>query len=69
MSLKKDTYDEDAFCYDNFTLKNSNEEEVLGVIIDRKLAFHQHIKNMSHKAGQKLNAFLILSPYLDTNKR
>ena len=49
--------------------KNSNEEKILGVTIDRNLTFHQHIKKMCHKAGQKLSALLTLSPYLDTSKR
>ena len=35
MSIGKDTHD--VFYYDNFTLKNSNEEEILGVTTDRKL--------------------------------
>ena len=75
MSIGKDTRDEDVFCYDNLTLKNSNEEKILRVIdrkrviIDRKLKFHQHIKKMCRKAGEKLSALLRLSPYLDTNKR
>ena len=30
--------------YDNLTLNNSNEEELLAVIADRKLTFHQRIK-------------------------
>ena len=30
--------------YDNLTLNNSNEEELLAVIADRKLKFHQRIK-------------------------
>ena len=66
MSIGKDTRDEDVFYYDNLTLKNSNEEEILGVTIDKKLTFHQHIKKMCRKAGQKLSALLRLSPYLDT---
>ena len=44
MSIGKDNNDEDVFHYDNLTLKNSNEEEILGVTIDRKLTFHQHNK-------------------------
>ena len=44
MSIGNDTHDEDVFYYDNLTLKNSNEEEILGVFIDRKLIFHQHTK-------------------------
>ena len=49
--------------------KDSNEEKILGVTIDRNLTFHQHIKKMCHKAGQKLSALLRISVYLDTNKR
>ena len=35
MSIGKDAHDEDVFYYDNLTLRNINEEEILGVIIDR----------------------------------
>ena len=68
MSIGKDTHYEDVFYYDKLTLKNSNEGEILGVTIDRKLSFHQHVKKMCRK-GQKLSALLGLSPYLNTNKR
>ena len=44
MYIGKDTHDEDIFYYDNLTLKNSNEEVILGVTIDRELTFHQQIK-------------------------
>ena len=54
MSIGKDTRDKDVFYYDNLTLKNSNEEDILGVIIDRNLTFYQHIMKMCSKAGQKL---------------
>ena len=52
MSIGKDNHDEGAFYYDNLTLKNSNEKEILGVTIDRKFIFHQHAKKMCLKAGQ-----------------
>ena len=65
ISIGKDTRDEDVFHYDNLTLKNSNKEEISGVIIDRKLTFHQDIKKMCRKAGQKLSALLRLSPCLN----
>ena len=68
-SIGKDIHDKDVFYYDNLTLTNSNEEEIFGVTTDRKLTFHQHIKEMCRKAGQKLSASLRLSPYLDANKR
>ena len=54
---------------DKLTLRNSNKEEILGIIIDRKLTFHQHIKSICRKAGQKLSALIRLSPCLDTKKR
>ena len=69
MSIGKNTHDKEFFSSDNLTLINSNEEEILGVTIDRKLTFHQHTKKMCRKAGQKLSALLRLSPYLDTNRR
>ena len=52
MSIGKDTLDEDIFYYDNLTLKNSNEEEMLGVIVDTKLTFHQPITKMCRNSGQ-----------------
>ena len=62
MSVGKDTHDKDVFYYDNLILKNSNEEEILGVTRDGKLTFHQHIKKICRKAGQKLSALSRLSP-------
>ena len=35
---------------------NSKDVEILGIKIDRKLSFHQHIKSISKKAYQKLSA-------------
>ena len=69
MFIGKGTHDEDVFYCDNITLKNSNEEEISGVTLDRKLTFHQHVKSMCRKAGQNLSTLLRLSPYLDINKR
>ena len=53
MSIGKATHDEDVFYYDNFTLKNTNIEEILRVSIDRGLTLHQHIKKICRKADQK----------------
>ena len=46
MSIGKGTHGEDVFYYDNFTFKNANVVEILGVKIDIKLTFHQHNKKM-----------------------
>ena len=48
---------------------NCKEVEILWIKIDRKLSFHQHIESMSKKPGQKLSAFLRISPYLKNDKK
>ena len=48
---------------------NSKEVEILGIKIDRKLSFHQHIKSISKKAGQKLSALLRTSLYLKNDRK
>ena len=62
MSIGLNIHEKDVSYYDNLTLKNSNEEEILGVTIDRKLTSHQYIKKVCSKAGQKMSALLRLSP-------
>ena len=49
MSIGKGTHDEDVFCYDNLALRNSKEEEILGITKDRKLTSHQHTKKYDTK--------------------
>ena len=48
---------------------NSKELEILGKKIDRKLSFHQHIKSIFKKAGQKLSALLRIFPCLKNGKK
>ena len=48
---------------------NSKEAEILGIKMYRKLPFHQHIKSISNKAGQKLSVLSRISPYLEDKKR
>ena len=48
---------------------NSKVVEILEIKIDRKLSFHQHIRNNSKKTDQKLSALLRISPYLKDKKR
>ena len=51
MSIGKGTHDEDVFYYYNLTLKNTNVVEIIGVNIDIKLTFYQHIKKMCRKTS------------------
>ena len=37
------------FVCDNTEMKNSKEEKILGVIIDNKLRFKGHVKNLCKK--------------------
>ena len=55
--------------FNNLAIKNSKEVEILGITLDRNMNFHTHIKNICRKAGQKLNALLRISPYLDQSKK
>ena len=67
MCMGKNSYDNDTLSLNEFNLKNSDHEIILGITIDRKLTFNKRIKNLCKKAGQKLSALLRISPYLDEN--
>ena len=47
---------------------NTEEEKLLGVMIDKKLTFETHINKLCKKAGNKLFALSRLSPYMNSNK-
>ena len=53
---------------DNYEIKNSNEEKLLGITFDNKLAFETHVSNLSKKANQKLHALSRVSHYMDERK-
>ena len=62
-------------CDDSVTVKigntdvvNSSEEKLLGVHIDSKLSFDQHVSKLCQKASNKLYALARISPYMDQNK-
>ena len=69
MCMGKNSYDNDTLSLNEFNLKNSDHEIILGITIDGKLTFNKYIKNLRKKAGQKLSALLRISPYLDENKK
>ena len=52
----------------NCTVKNSQEEKLLGVLIDANLSFEKHVSNICRKAGYKLFALSRMSAYLGTDK-
>ena len=50
-------------------LLENSKEVLLGVIIDNKLTFHIHIKNICRKADQKLGTLLRITGYLNSSQR
>jgi len=54
----------------NKTIINSSKvEKLLGVLIDNKLSFDQHVSKLCSKAGQKLNALSRISSFMNFEKR
>ena len=68
MFTGKETDDVETLNLNDLVINNSKEAEILGVMLDRNLNFYTHIKNTCRIAGQKLNALLRISPYLDQGK-
>ena len=69
MCLGKDTENE-TFFFNNFIFNNSNEEKILGIIIDNKLTFKSYIKILCKKAAQEIGALSRLLNHLnDSQKR
>ena len=48
---------------------NSNNQKLLGVIIDNKLTFNEHVISLCKKATQKLHALTRVSRFMDTGKK
>ena len=53
---------------EDFCIKNSTEEKLLGVKFDSNLSFEGHITSLCKKASQKLHALARISHYMDLNK-
>ena len=49
-------------------MKNGKEEKILGVIMDNKLRFKSHVKNLCKKAFQEIWALSRLINYLNNSK-
>ena len=47
----------------NITIKESTEEKLLGVILDKNLCFKQQVKSICKKASQKLHALSRISNF------
>ena len=54
---------------DDHTIISINKNELLGIILDSKLPFEDHINNLCKKASQKLNALARVPLYMCLEKR
>ena len=54
---------------DDHTIISENKNELLGIILDSKLSFQDHINNLCKKASQKLNALARVAPYMCLENR
>ena len=53
----------------NTTIKCSKSKKLLGIVLDNKLKFEKHVENICPKAGKKLNAFAVVTNYMELPKR
>ena len=58
----------DLICND-ITLKHSSHEKLLGVTIDNKLSFDEHINNICKTANKELNALSRINHYMKQNQK
>ena len=54
---------------DNIELENTSSEKLLGIIIDRKLNFKEHLEGILKKASRKVNVLSRITPYMNLTKR
>ena len=59
----------DTFKFGNISLNNSKEEVILGLTIDNKLSFDNHIMKICRKASQKTSTSSRISNYLDSKQQ
>ena len=54
---------------DNIELENTSSEKLLGITIDSKLNFKEHLEEIIKKASRKVNVFSRITPYINLTKR
>ena len=53
----------------NTTMKRSQSEKILGIILDNQLKFDKHVENIYQKARRKSNALARVTNYMELPKR
>ena len=67
--IMKSTSEEVSVKIENEIIKNSLQEKLLDIVIDKRLTFEPHVKNLCKKAGQKLHALARITNYMDISKK
>ena len=67
--LLKSSSDKVSICVDNYNIKSSKCEKLVGIKVDNRLNFNTHVDKICKKAGQKLNALLRVTPCMNYSKR
>ena len=52
----------------NSLIKESTEEKLLGVVLDRNLSFKTHLDSFCKTASQKLHVLALISKFMNTDK-
>ena len=68
MCLENNTENE-TFLFKNYLMENSNEQNILGLIIDNKLNLKSHIDQLCKNVSQKFGALCRLSSYLNSSQK
>ena len=53
----------------NVNIENSTREKILGVKVDNKLNFNEHLDEIIKKASRKISAFSWIFSFMDLMKR
>ena len=52
-----------------FEIKNTNSEKLLGIKVDSRLNFNEHLDGIIKKASRKINALSRIIPFTNISKR
>ena len=67
--IMKSTSEEVSVKIENEIIKNSLQEKLLGIVIDKRLTFEPHVKTFCKKVGQKLHALARITNCMDISKK
>ena len=68
MSFGSNPGKSDLILKDSIKIPSTEEYVILGVTIDNRLTFYNHLKNLCKKITNKLNVLTRIAPYLNYNQ-